>query len=539
MITPLSPPIGPHIIKACVEQVGLSSEVFDLNIELFEFLKSKAAHNVFYEEDLFYPDQKGRNTQTVLDFFKKYELNDLFKNYVVNILDRQPRAIGISLFSNRSAYFNYFLLSEIAKLKSKIPIVLGGPFALHLLKNPDIRKKFPFEFDLVVGEAEKSIVQYLQGNFNYPGINSEPERTNIEDSPKPSYRTSDFEKYDKISGDKISLITGSRGCVRRCTFCDVKVHWPKYSYKSTQKVYDEMIDLIENHGRTSIHFTDSLINGNMVILRELCQMLATYREQKNNHFVWYGHFICRSSISMKPEDYDILKKAGCASVSIGIESGSEKVRSHMKKMFSDEDLFYTLEQLKRVKIDVMALMLVGYLNEGPQEFQESLRFYEKCIHKKIIIPNDLGQSTIKKINLGMTLNLTPGTEAHQQYMSQASLVEDDSDFKWGNEWELPGNNRYIRLQRLFLTMIHLKKIGAEEQAYGSIANIYKKLFVEFKKIVDANKIKNCIDAEIILEIGKMEARFVSDKKNNLPRHQFKKNYLSKYIGHLKQKILDL
>ena len=81
----------------------------------------------------------------------------------------------------------------------------------------------------------------------------------------------------------------------------------------------------------------------MKAFREMCYELADYRRQlpTEKQFIWDGHFIIRSERQMPPEDFDAMKASGCGTVWIGIESGSERVRNHMKKGY------LLLSQLKK------------------------------------------------------------------------------------------------------------------------------------------------------------------------------------------------
>ena len=76
----------------------------------------------------------------------------------------------------------------------------------------------------------------------------------------------------------------------------------------------------------------------------------------------------------------IRDRAGILSQDLGIESGSESVRDHMDKKFSNEDLDHYVEMSYRYKLGITALMMVGYPTETEKDFQETLNFFTK--HQK-------------------------------------------------------------------------------------------------------------------------------------------------------------
>ena len=78
--------------------------------------------------------------------------------------------------------------------------------------------------DLVItGEGEQIIKEILAGKTSGPGINNNNpvQVDNLDALPYPNYSFYDLDRYDYLSKNKEVFIVGSRGCVRRCTYCDV------------------------------------------------------------------------------------------------------------------------------------------------------------------------------------------------------------------------------------------------------------------------------------------------------------------------------
>ena len=95
-----------------------------------------------------------------------------------------------------------------------------------------------------------------------------------------------------------------------------------------------------------------------------------------------------------------MKASGCGTVWIGIESGSERVRNLMKKGYTEEDMQYTMQQLDRVGVKTRLLMIVGYVTETQEDFQETLDLFNNWLPY-------LHKGTIEEVQLGATLNLLP------------------------------------------------------------------------------------------------------------------------------------
>ena len=143
---------------------------------------------------------------------------------------------------------------------------------------------------VIFGEGEVALDCLLKGNANYPGINCN-NPVQIEDLtalPMPTYEYFDMPRYQ----NKKILITGSRGCVRKCTFCDIELTWPQFRYRRAEHIVAEMERHFDDYGITEFEFTDSLINGSMKMLNELCDLLIDYKTlYPHAQFKWQGQYL--------------------------------------------------------------------------------------------------------------------------------------------------------------------------------------------------------------------------------------------------------
>ncbi len=145
----------------------------------------------------------------------------------------------------------------------------------------------------------------------------------------------------------------------------------------------------------------------MKAFRDLCQSMANYHSDRSNKRIyWNGQFICRSQKQMPFEDFVLMKKGGCNSVSIGIESGSEKVRNDIRKGFTEEDMHHTFESLLKNDIDLKLMFIVGYPTETDEDFQQSLDLATKYVKWKDQIKIKVGKTLRLLDNTTLTTKLT-------------------------------------------------------------------------------------------------------------------------------------
>jgi len=279
---------------------------------------------------------------------------DTLDNIHKEISQYKFKWLGISVFS-------YLQKDDALKLGEKYDNVLFGGSGVDVFWP---RKHF------IVGEGEYALVEFLNGNLDYPGINGrQPEQIqDIENLPPPDYS----DVIHKHNYDT-AIISGSRGCVRKCTFCDVMTIWPKYKWKTGKKIADDMHEVAERTGLKKIGFSDSLVNGSMKHFRDMCKELAS-REKK---IQWNGQFIVRGAKTFSSDDFDNLANSGCNGLTMGIESGSERVRDHMRKKFSNEDIDYFMTNLGDRKIKMKMLLIVGYPTETEEDFEETLSLLKR------------------------------------------------------------------------------------------------------------------------------------------------------------------
>lgn len=444
------PLVGPYLLRSTLRERGLSCEVFDANID---FLDSIENPEEVLADTVIFNFMEPRSLAAYSDFKQKI-LEPFLQNWMQIIRDRSPRVVGFSMLTSWSARVTLDMIGRINNEFPYLKIVLGGPFTQYMFESEDTRKKIPGQYDIIVGEAEKSLPEYLLGNSKFPGINSAGQQLqNLDEITFPDYSGANFERFDKNTGRKTVFITGSRGCVRRCSFCDVGLLWPKYRYRSAKRVVSEIKYLYHTFGRNHFRFTDSLINASIPLMREFCNELVDASRSDGFKVTWAGQAIFHRKQTVRPEDFDLMKAAGVQHLFIGLESGSENVRAHMKKLFSNDDVFYNLSEMHRAKISTTMLMIVGYWNEGEAEFQESLDIMTEFAKRGYFRRDSDGHQTIAGIDWGGSLMIIPNTPLYHEV--KAGFVGELPVANWTNEL----TNRKERLRRVIRAIEHTEKLG--------------------------------------------------------------------------------
>jgi len=415
------PPVSTAIVAEVIRTHGHDVQALDLNCELFHYLSDRQAYYSYDE---------------IWDGHRNPTFNEL-KN-IVRFIKLQLPAIEkydqlwISVFGGSAHLFTELLCRMIRKHLSKKKIIFGGQgaWSAEILNKEGFghRMKKKGLCDLyVVGEGEASIKQVLDGAVKGAGISDEnpTQIDNLDTLPFPNYSFYDLDRYDYLDAGKEVFITGSRGCVRRCTYCDVARFWPKFRYRSGVNIAEEMIDHYEKHGVIHFYFTDSLINGSMKAFNNMCDVLAKYNTDHKAGFSWKGQFIFRPKNQLPKYHFATVAAAGGKEFYVGVETGSDKIRWEMDKKFTNEDIDFQLEEFSKHGISVFFLMLIGYLTETKDDHNDTLQMFKRW--QKYV-----ATGTIKGIDLGKGLLFLPNTplermmDSHGVYFLKENGKPNDS-----------------------------------------------------------------------------------------------------------------
>jgi anaerobic magnesium-protoporphyrin IX monomethyl ester cyclase len=440
------PTAGIYYIKSSAEQAGFVSVAKDLNLWFqSQDVDIFAINNYFAKSNLDLLDETCQEHTTTVELFKTY-IDDNYKFFESSL------NIGISLFS----VYNIFpgiIFAEIIRKKfpSKKIIVGGNGTEDTAIDGGDIGEYFltnKLADYAVYGEGEEAIQYILQGK-EHPSVNSKKMKRSINDLNKISYPNYedffiDFPHY-KEKHNLFLPILGSRGCVRNCTFCNVNEIWPTYRFRSGKHIAQEMIENNEKYNVSNYRFGDSLVNGSLKAFRDMCNELAIYNQNTSRPVQWTGQFICRSKKQMPYRDFVTMRQSGCVSVSIGIESGSEKVRNEIKKGFSEEDMIYTIDSCLSNNIEVTLMFLVGYPTETDKDFEDSINLLKYYADKSSMI----------HVKVGKTLRLLDHTPLTTNF-SHLYYYDDNKYSEWTST-VVPDLTFEKRAERAF----RLGKIGEQ------------------------------------------------------------------------------
>lgn len=382
LLTVEKPPAAIGFIAGVCRSNSIQYSIFDLNV----FLKQHLGDTIWNHAYVFLPILTNPEHSDLLD-----KINTLIDMAVETMLaDSTADLIAITLFSYQQILITQLLLQKI-RSKSNIKIIIGGSgISYEIEENKTVGRLF-LEQNLVdyyvLGEGEYVLDRFFKGH-NELGLNSNlsvgeswaPQIDNLDKCVFPTYREINFSNYTPgININPTISITGSRGCVRRCSFCDVGHIWKKFRYRSAENIVQEIKQHFEETGIKQFVFTDSLINGSLKQFVDLNDKLIDLKAKTKQleDLAFSGQFIIRPKSQHHEYLYQKMSAAGCNNIQIGIESGSNRVREHIGKKFSNQDIDYHLEMCSKYKIKNTLLMMTAYPTETLEDHNDNIQMFKR------------------------------------------------------------------------------------------------------------------------------------------------------------------
>lgn len=200
----------------------------------------------------------------------------------------------------------------------------------------------------------------------------------------------------------VAPIIASRGCPYQCTFCaGHKINGRKIRMRSAETVVAEMNYLHDKFGIREFHIEDDNFTWYRDFVMKFCELLLSGKHK----YFWAFPNGLRLNVLDK-ELLLMMKRAGCYSICVGIESGSDRVLQSIKKKLKVSEIKEKLKIIHDIGLPVTGFFMLGF----PSETLEDIRQTEKLIM----------ESNFFAIHLFMFHPL-PGTEAFSQLVETGEL----------------------------------------------------------------------------------------------------------------------
>jgi radical SAM superfamily enzyme YgiQ (UPF0313 family) len=334
-----------------------------------------------------------------------------------------PGLVGITLRNSDDCYYAsqesflpwYRLVHDRIASLTTVPIVLGG-VGFSVLAEGILRR---LGANLgVVGDGEKALVDLTNRVANnqplndVPGLiyrvlggfwHNPPAPVPLDTLPPRRRAMVDNTRYFQEGGQ--GSIETKRGCAIDCLYCaDPVAKGRSFRLRPPEAVADE-VEALLCQGVDVLHLCDGEFNLPYDHAWAICQALID--RKLGDRFQWY----CYASAS--PFDRKlalIMRRAGCAGINFGVDSGSDAMLLRLGRPYRASALGGVVADCRQAGLAVMFDLLLG----GPGETWETIR--ETIALMRAIGPDRVGAALGIRVYPGTRL----GEEVQRARISPAN-----------------------------------------------------------------------------------------------------------------------
>ena len=299
------------------------------------------------------------------------------------LAENSPQIVGITAMTPtiRTALR---IAALVKTIHPEVPLIMGG---VHPTVSPETVLSNRCVDFVVRGEGEFVLEKFFSRGLNHPeniqglcwkqkdGTPVISEKAAIIDDldslPCPDYSSFPVEKYIdytlNLRGIRGITMMLTRGCPYKCSFCAVKetmgTRWRRLDPETAAKW---MMEICGKYDLEGIWFKDSTFNLNRFWTKSFSETLIS---NKNLH-----QFQINTRVDLVREDeIALLKKAGLVQVDLGIESGSAKTLKTLRKEISVQEIYSSVDLLKKYKIKVSGFFMIGVPGETEDDTAQTLK----------------------------------------------------------------------------------------------------------------------------------------------------------------------
>ena len=326
----------------------------------------------------------------------RYGLTD--EEIEARIRDESPDVIGITCLFAPSE-FDMANVCRIAKnVNPDIVTITGGH---HAGSMPVALLKMYEQIDFVVkGEGEETLIDILtelEGDENFSSLDGVSFRqglllkstpkvkmiADLDSIPYPARHLFNMQRYFDVGNPHgfsggaryYTQMVNTRGCPCKCTFCtlaapDGVAAKDTQRRRSVKNVLDEMEHLINEYGIEEFHFEDD----NLTADRKWAEKLFDGMIERKFNIHWHVPS-GMAAYTLNESLLDKMKRSGCHSITIAIESGNQEVLNKlMRKPMQLKHIPEMVKNIRKYGIDVRAFFLLGFPGETKQNMQETVDY---------------------------------------------------------------------------------------------------------------------------------------------------------------------
>lgn len=215
--------------------------------------------------------------------------------------------------------------------------------------------------------------------FNGTGkVTENPRRKvmrSLDELPAPAWDLIDTDRYRRVWRERhgrysVNVVT-TRGCPYHCNWCAKPIWGQRYNVRSPEAVAREFAWLKRELGAEHVWIVDDIFGLKPGWLKRFAAAL----EKEGVRLPFKA--LSRADLLTRPGDAEALARAGCETMWMGAESGSQKILDAMEKGTKVEEIVEAARLLHEVGVKVAFFLQFGY----PGETREDIDMTRELVRK--------------------------------------------------------------------------------------------------------------------------------------------------------------
>lgn len=315
-------------------------------------------------------------------------------NKKVDALIHKTDFFGLSVLTTQVKH-SLEISDYIKSIDREVPIIWGG---VHCTLFPYQTISDDAVDYAVRGEGENTLIEFIK-RYNKgrdfskvdglvykqdDSIRINPERSylDLNSLSPPNWKLLRIKEYvvDYVVGDEnygkhLPLHSG-RGCTYRCAFC-INTLYEKRRWRplDASNIINEIKILKERFNLNYIKFVDENFFINKERVEEFCKGIIKEKIDVRWHALGRANYFNKNHLNN--ELLSLIKKSGCAIISMGLESGSPKILKVLKKDITTKQSIETIEECKRFDIRPVCSFMTGLPTETREDTLKTVELIKK------------------------------------------------------------------------------------------------------------------------------------------------------------------
>jgi anaerobic magnesium-protoporphyrin IX monomethyl ester cyclase len=201
----------------------------------------------------------------------------------------------------------------------------------------------------------------------------------VENPPRPlapidQFRSHDYglipvERYFALKGKRQLDYISSQGCNFRCAFCsDPFVYGRKWVGLAPSRMALRLKELWQRYRFDDVNFQDETFFTRARRVQEFAQGVL----DAGLKITWAATMRADQGVRLPDEVWALCRRSGLRRLLVGVESGSDEMLKRIRKDIRIEQVFRTVEQMRRFGIAGHFPFIVGFPEESDESIRETL-----------------------------------------------------------------------------------------------------------------------------------------------------------------------